>query len=767
MLKKAKTLGIIGVAKTGDTKGSFVSILNNIQIPLASVNENLSANESFSESVLAEWADLDATSTSIPAGDSKALAQALSWVDKLPPEYQRRVIYICAERIGIDADGLPDVVTLRQALDRPTPPRGIGRWQDMADSLTRTKRRWTTGMQRWTNAVADQAADYVERSDAWLVAYGRWSKLAHEVAVWMREHVPVDASGEEIEHMSPRGRGTALMCRHYDDVCDIAASLAKSWQTVDRLKRELAGVDADAELTPEQRERMCPLWWRGVLRCETREARQYWQWALGAASAFGARYCSDFSLARYMERQAKARQFAERMEVVLGVIVNDDGERQDIVKSLLKIREESEQHRLIRLYVNSKGVAALGNRLGLKAVFLTLTLPPEYHSHPKSGFNGRKWICMYGPKMAVATMQTLWARLRERIRRQLYPLGIRVTEVHKDGCPHMHIMLWVSPEKVGDVKRHLDKVFPWQAGQKGRLRVIDKNKYEKRNPGKCGADAASYLLKYLTKSMQISNDTAEAAGVHLTESKQVSDDFGGDHHDVDALSDFDRVRAQSSEMGIRRYGLIGLHGIQRIFQKVRTAGEEALEAMPMRAREARALMDEAGRLAETASEARKAGDVDTARQGDQAASQTWADVLVKLGAVGVDEAAGTLVRATDRLRGMYEPIVNRYGRTGRRWAGISDTSTSEEWAAPRYEIRRKNQRKTQDKYVEYLRRENERAVVASCPRYGADAPACIEELKRFWENYVPPPTPQDIFSTIRHIKIDLRAALNRRNTLAA
>lgn len=272
--------------------------------------------------------------------------------------------------------------------------------------------------------------------------------------------------------------------------------------------------------------------------------------------------------------------------------------------SLAMIKDASERAHLARMYVMTKGLEEIGTRMGLVPVFLTLTLPPEYHPHPTArrraddademddgddevvpwwdaeedpwwrAYLGRSWTASYGPLMACTTLQETWALLRSQLHnRGVSPIGLRVTEPHADGCPHMHAMLWVQGDQVATVSETLDRCLPWQApggvtetGLKGRCIVVDAKAYEAEQAaqGKAdarGASAAGYLLKYIRKSMaavDVSPREREAAAEFAKRKTQMEA----------AQRKWDRVRAQMSELGVRRLGFLGVHGIQRIWQRI-------------------------------------------------------------------------------------------------------------------------------------------------------------------------------------------------------
>ncbi|MBC7953810.1 MAG: hypothetical protein H7Z12_18585 [Rhodospirillaceae bacterium] len=178
---------------------------------------------------------------------------------------------------------------------------------------------------------------------------------------------------------------------------------------------------------------------------------------------------------------------------------------------------------------------------------------------------------------------------------------------------------------------------------------------------------------------------------------QITTDHGGriDLLGMDADGNLVVVELMS-EAAVRRYALHGVHGMQRIWQKVLSAHPEAAAEMPERAQRAREIMHRASEVADAAKQARLAGDKDGWRERSAEAAGLWGDALIALGAVAIDEETGRLSRPAERLRGMYEEAANRYGEMGRRWIGFEDTGHNpetgefEKWRAPKWTMVKKS-----------------------------------------------------------------------------
>jgi hypothetical protein len=136
------------------------------------------------------------------------------------------------------------------------------------------------------------------------------------------------------------------------------------------------------------------------------------------------------------------------------------------------------------------------NEAGLTPVFLTMTLPSEFHEMKQSNgklvpnpkYNGTT------PKDAVKILTKQFAKLRQdrslkeltKAQRMYY----RVNEPHKDGTPHTHILLFIPKDRIDRVEVAFNRLF-LQVG----------NKYEKNIKS-----ASSYIMKYINKTLPMSKE---------------------------------------------------------------------------------------------------------------------------------------------------------------------------------------------------------------------------------------------------------------------
>lgn len=132
---------------------------------------------------------------------------------------------------------------------------------------------------------------------------------------------------------------------------------------------------------------------------------------------------------------------------------------------------------------------------GLTPVFLTMTLPSEFHSM-KHGSNGNlipnpKYEGMT-PKEAVKILTKQWAKLRQDRSLKELPknqrMYYRVNEPHKDGTPHTHILLFIPKDRIDKVETAFRRLFN-NFGNKFETDI---------------RSAAGYIMKYINKLLPLS-----------------------------------------------------------------------------------------------------------------------------------------------------------------------------------------------------------------------------------------------------------------------
>lgn len=140
----------------------------------------------------------------------------------------------------------------------------------------------------------------------------------------------------------------------------------------------------------------------------------------------------------------------------------------------------------------------IANKRELKALFMTLTLPSEYHKYKTT----KKGKLISNPKYngtsqkdSVKLLTKMFARLRQdRALKELSKenrLYFRVNEPHKDGTPHTHILMFIPSERIERVKKAYKRLYDSRAND---IQVITDNINS----------SVAYVMKYVNKVLPLS-----------------------------------------------------------------------------------------------------------------------------------------------------------------------------------------------------------------------------------------------------------------------
>lgn len=140
----------------------------------------------------------------------------------------------------------------------------------------------------------------------------------------------------------------------------------------------------------------------------------------------------------------------------------------------------------------------LAKQRGLKPIFMTLTLPSEYHEFKstKQGklVSNKKYNGM-APKESVKVLTKMFARLRQdRALKDLKKenrIYFRVNEPHKDGTPHTHILMFVPEDRIERVKKAYERLYDSRAND---IQVVT-DKID---------NSVAYVMKYINKVLPLS-----------------------------------------------------------------------------------------------------------------------------------------------------------------------------------------------------------------------------------------------------------------------
>ena len=638
--------------------------------------------------------------------DVKERQVAIDLIERLPPDFSRRLIRICAERLGIKDNDLPDIATLRRALDKPALPASAARCAAAVNGYGGKRLHHKLGA--WLDAEADALAEWHSRYTAWTEVerhHGLAAKaaaVAGEIARYVgntpylemihygdkevRERADADAAlalkvvrdlpvtipiGErrrkagkpapakrrteaEFEELRAKLKGginedrirelaggdarlaerfvretTAMIDRMVDlerdtppidptrSAHDISeecggANLLRKPPTEGDLAYVLSwGLDInDIGKEGYESRLFAPAWHRRRIRKHVRRTREHVAYILHIVSDRGEKCVSDVALNDRRGQLKKQREWGESHEVV-----SPSGER----TAMSLLMQSTREALLARTWAVVLGMQEEARLRGLTPMWISLTTPSEFHPAPKIGQN--RWDPTLTPKDAREWLQERWENVRSwLVKDGIKPFGIWVVEPHGDGCPHVHMLLWVEPARKADLTMHFRRYWPTEIGAK----IVEKEDSATRQ-------VAYYVWAYLSPAL-----------------KRTGDDGAGEEIKGKGGETSERYDAHAATWGYRRYGFFGLaSGTLTAWQKVYKA-KELPEGTPFA--HAKAHMDE----------------------------MDWHGALCSLGAFGRNKPRRRLeiFAKVREFSTEYVADIDGYGDEVKRLAGVTDGWTS-------------------------------------------------------------------------------------------
>lgn len=254
-------------------------------------------------------------------------------------------------------------------------------------------------------------------------------------------------------------------------------------------------------------------WWLGRLVKARKIMREHLAIAMGQVSSKASAYASWDCVREHQEQQKRDWEYIKQCEL----FDEETEEKADLAEMVLK-SVSNPAIRRHELMVRCRGCEDIGNELGLQGLFLTLTTPSKYHNSYKKGGFIEHWNGA-SPREAQAYLNNAWQRIRAKLgREEIRWFGVRVAEPHHDGTPHWHLLIWVKPEEVAQVR----DIFISYATQEDRAELHPQYEKEKQKPfRKCAyvgpmdyrprcdfgyidpekGTATGYIAKYISKNI--------------------------------------------------------------------------------------------------------------------------------------------------------------------------------------------------------------------------------------------------------------------------
>ena len=239
-------------------------------------------------------------------------------------------------------------------------------------------------------------------------------------------------------------------------------------------------------------------WWRRQINRLADQRREHLAQVRRQLGKFAREQCcSDATMAVMKARKSKTDKFLSRAyKVVNGTVEHD----RPVVFSLLEVARAQQANRINELYVDIKAMEQIATDKGWGWMFITLTAPSEYHSNPAMGKNS--YNHNLSPRDANKSIGQDWKAIGGALKEQGFKpsesyFGFRVTEVHEDGCPHWHILVFHTSGVETVVEKTIRRIYsnrpPSYFGN--NKRNIIRIGAPKENAS--AASAATYIYAYL------------------------------------------------------------------------------------------------------------------------------------------------------------------------------------------------------------------------------------------------------------------------------
>ena len=259
-------------------------------------------------------------------------------------------------------------------------------------------------------------------------------------------------------------------------------------------------------------------------------------------------YCSNETLKRDIEK-------TRRNEISLSkhIVTNTKTKKSE---NLLTIVKKNEENKVSETYHIVKNLEHLAEQNNFKWLFITLTAPAKYHPNPSKG------KCNYDEQVNIKDSHEyigkMWGRIKSVLNKRGIPaapdsyFGIRTVEPHKDGSMHWHLLIFTRDSYVNDITKAIREKFHTNAAA---TIVIGKDSKDKG----C-AKAASYLYKYITKSLSKKDEEQSRQDKDLDKAREAND--------LATTKNKKRVQAAIKAISARQYQLIGVSNLKTLYSKI-------------------------------------------------------------------------------------------------------------------------------------------------------------------------------------------------------
>ncbi len=360
-------------------------------------------------------------------------------------------------------------------------------------------------------------------------------KLAHEVSVFITENYeyyslkpfgePASLSPsslqkpflQESQHSQMKSLDSEM--EQFSRMAEVYQLLAKLtlqcgthppyWQRFNHGRKALS-VD---QLCAAMLRMMSARWWYFRLKRLRDIQSEHMAIAVGQVQKMASPYVSQHALREWLEQKRRNREFFQLFD-----LENEAGERISLAETVIHSNANPAIRRC-ELMVRMRGFEDIADKMGCVGEFYTITAPAKYHAVRHQGGFVNQWEGAT-PRDTQRYLCSVWAKARAAIARAGINLfGFRVVEPHHDGTPHWHILLFMLPEHVQQVRKILEH-YTCQEEEEELLRHRNndkKSRFDYREIDPHQGSATGYIAKYISKNIdgyaledEIDHETGES-----------------------------------------------------------------------------------------------------------------------------------------------------------------------------------------------------------------------------------------------------------------
>ncbi|OTA18601.1 replication protein A [Xenorhabdus beddingii] len=363
-------------------------------------------------------------------------------------------------------------------------------------------------------------------------------KLAHEIAVFISgnyehyssaySHQP--ASSSVACHDEPFSRAAKL----YQLLAKLTLQCSTTPPYWHRFNHGRKSPSMD-QLCSGMLRMMSARWWYFRLKRLRDIQSEHMAIAVGQVQQAASPYISRQALREWLEQKRRNREFFKHFD-----LENEDGERIALADRVIHSHANPAIRRC-ELMVRMRGFENVANKMNCVGEFYTITAPAKYHAVQHQGGFVKYWDGAT-PRDTQRYLCGIWAKARAAIARAgINIFGFRVVEPHHDGTPHWHMVLFMLPEHLRQVRETLKHYACQEEQAELKCDEAKKARFDYRTIDPDKGSATGYIAKYISKNID---------GYALEEET--------DHETGEPLRDMAKsVTAWASRWRIRQFQQIG------------------------------------------------------------------------------------------------------------------------------------------------------------------------------------------------------------------